>query len=127
MSKKILIVTECFYPEEFKINDVALSWKDKGYDVDVLTLTPTYPLGRPYPGYKNKIYLKDEWQGVNVYRVHATVGYKDSAFKKILKYLNFMVLGSIVSLFIGKKYDYVFGFNMSSLTGMLPAVLIRKL
>ena len=127
MSKKILIVTECFYPEEFKINDVALSWKDKGYDVDVLTLTPTYPLGRPYPGYKNKIYLKDEWQGVNVYRVHAALGYKDSTFKKILKYVNFMILGSIVSLFIGKKYDHVLGFNMSALTGMLPAVLIGKL
>ncbi len=127
MSKKILIVTECFYPEEFKINDVALSWKDKGYDVDVLTLAPTYPLGRVYPGYKNKIYSKDEWQGVNVYRVHATVGYKDSVFKKILKYVNFMILGSIGSLIIGKKYDYVFGFNMSALTSMLPAVLIRKL
>jgi glycosyltransferase involved in cell wall biosynthesis len=125
--KKILIVTECFYPEEFKINDVALSWKDKGYDVDVLTLAPTYPLGRIYPGYKNKIYSKDEWQGVNVYRVHATLGYKDSAFKKILKYLNFMILGSIVSLFIGKKYDFVFGFNMSALTGMLPATLMGKL
>jgi len=48
-SKKILIVTECFYPEEFKINDIALSWKDKGYDVDVLTLTPTYPLGKVFP------------------------------------------------------------------------------
>ena len=127
MPKKILIVTECFYPEEFKINDVALSWKDKGYDVDVLTLAPTYPLGRIYPGYKNKIYSKDEWQGVNVYRVHATLGYKDSAFKKILKYLNFMILGSIVSLFIGKKYDYVFGFNMSALTGMLPATMMGKL
>ena len=127
MSKKILIVTECFYPEEFKINDVALSWKDKGYDVDVLTLVPTYPLGRVYPGYKNKIYSKDEWQGVNIYRVHATVGYKDSVFKKILKYVNFMILGSIGSLIIGKKYDYVFGFNMSALTSMLPAVLIRKL
>ena len=126
-NKKILIVTECFYPEEFKINDVALSWKDKGYDVDVLTLVPTYPLGRVYPGYKNKIYSKDEWQGVNIYRVHATVGYKDSVFKKILKYVNFMILGSIGSLIIGKKYDYVFGFNMSALTSMLPAVLIRKL
>jgi len=125
--KKILIVTECFYPEEFKINDVALSWKDKGYDVDVLTLAPTYPLGKIYPGFKNQIYSKDEWQGVNVYRVHATLGYKDSAFKKILKYLNFMILGSIVSLFIGKKYDYVFGFNMSALTGMLPVTLMRKL
>ncbi len=127
MPKKILIVTECFYPEEFKINDVALSWKDKGYDVDVLTLAPTYPLGRVYPGYKNKIYSKGEWQGVNVYRVHATLGYKDSTFKKILKYVNFMILGSIVSLFIGKKYDYVFGFNMSALTGMLPATLMGKL
>ena len=58
-NKKILIVTECFYPEEFKINDVALSWKDKGYDVDVLTLTPTYPLGRVFPGYKNGFFRKD--------------------------------------------------------------------
>ena len=127
MSKKILIVTECFYPEEFKINDVALSWKDKGFDVDVLTLSPSYPLGKIYPGYKNKFYSKCEWQGVNVYRVHAALGYKDSTFKKILKYVNFMILGSIVSLFIGKKYDYVLGFNMSALTGMLPAVLIGKL
>jgi len=127
MPKKILIVTECFYPEEFKINDVALSWKDKGYDIDVLTLAPTYPLGKIYSGYKNKIYSRDEWNGVNIYRVHATVGYKNNTFKKILKYLNFMFFGSVVSLFIGKKYDYVFGFNMSALTGMLPAVLIGKL
>jgi glycosyltransferase involved in cell wall biosynthesis len=125
--KKILIVTEHFYPEEFKINDVALSWKDKGYDVDVLTLVPTYPVGRVYPGYKNKNYAKDVWRGVNVYRVHATVGYKNSIFKKILKYLNFMILGSILSLFIGKKYDYIFGYNLGSLTGMFPAVIIRKI
>jgi len=124
--KKILIITECFYPEEFKINDVALSWKDKGFDIDVLTLVPSYPLGKIYPCYKNKIYSKDEWQGINVYRVHAVLGYKDSTFKKVLKYVNFMILGSIVSLFIGKKYDYVLGFNMSALTGMLPAVLVGK-
>ena len=127
MSKKILIITECFYPEEFKINDVALSWKDKGYDVDVLTLSPSYPLGKIYPGYKNKIYSKCEWQGINVHRVHAVLGYKDSTFKKILRYVNFMILGSIVSLFIGKKYDYVLGFNTAALTNMLPAVLIGKL
>ena len=39
-NKKILIVTECFYPEEFKINDIAFAWKSKGYEVDVLTLVP---------------------------------------------------------------------------------------
>ncbi len=126
-SKKILIVTECFYPEEFKINDIALSWKDKGYDVDVLTLAPTYPLGKVFPGYKNGFFRKDEYQGINIFRLHAVTGYRDSVVKKILKYINFMIFGSIAAIFIGRKYDYVFGFNMSALTGMLPAVVIRKL
>jgi glycosyltransferase involved in cell wall biosynthesis len=125
--KKILIVTECFYPEEFKINDVALSWKNKGYDVDVLTLAPTYPLGRIFPGYKNSFFRKDVYQGVNIFRLLAVTGYRDSAIKKILKYINFMIFGSIAAIFIGRRYDYVFGFNLGSLTGMLPAVVIRKL
>jgi glycosyltransferase involved in cell wall biosynthesis len=125
--KKILIVTECFYPEEFKINDVALSWKNKGYDVDVLTLVPTYPLGRVFPGYKNSFFRKDEYQGVNIFRLRAVTGYRDSAIKKILKYINFMVFGSITAIFIGRRFDYVFGFNLGSLTDMLPAVVIRKL
>jgi len=126
-NKKILIVTECFYPEEFKINDVALSWKDKGYDVDVLTLSPTYPLGRVFPGYKNSFFRKDEYQGINIFRVHAVTGYRDSVVKKIFKYINFMIFGSIVAIFIGRRYDYIFGFNLGSLTDMLPAVVIRKL
>ena len=126
-NKKILIVTECFYPEEFKINDVALSWKDKGYDVDVLTLSPTYPLGRVFPGYKNSFFRKDEYQGINIFRVHAVTGYRDSVVKKIFKYINFMIFGSIIAIFIGRRYDYIFGFNVGSLTDMLPAVVIRKL
>ncbi len=127
MPKKILIVTECFYPEEFKINDVALSWKNKGYDVDVLTLVPTYPLGRVFPGYKNSFFRKDKYQGINIFRLRAVTGYRDSAIKKILKYINFMVFGSIAAIFIGRRYDYIFGFNLGSLTDMLPAVVIRKL
>ena len=38
-----------------------------------------------------------------------------------------MVFGSIVAIFIGRRYDYVFGFNLGSLTDMLPAIIIRKL
>ena len=123
----ILIVTECFYPEEFKINDVALSWKDEGYDVDVLTLAPSYPLGKVFLGYKNSLFRKDEYQGINIFRVHAVTGYRDSTVKKIFKYINFMIFGSIVAIFIGRRYDYIFGFNLGSLTDMLPAVVIRKL
>ena len=125
-NKKILIVSECFYPEEFKINDVALSWKNKGYDVDVLTMVPTYPASKVFDGYVNKWYQKDIWNGINIYRVKAVTGYRDSLFKKLLKYFSFMVLGSIVSLKIGKKYDYVFGFDVGALTGMVPAVILKQ-
>ena len=126
MTKKILIVTECFYPEEFKINDVALEWKQKGYDVDVLTMVPSYPISEVFDEYKNKWYQKESWKGITIYRVKAVTGYKTSLFKKLLKYFAFMVMGSIVSLFIGKKYDYIFGFSMSALTGMVPAVVLKQ-
>ncbi len=126
MSKKILIVTEYFYPEEFKINEIALVWKEQGYDVDVLTQNPTYPFGKIFKGFENRWYRKDIYEGINIYRVKAVTGYKDSVFKKFLKYFTFMILGTIVSLKIGKRYDYIFGFDIAALTGMVPAVLLKK-
>lgn len=126
MSKKILIVSEYFYPEEFKINEVAEEWIKKGYEVDILTQHPTYPLGKVFDGHKNKWFSKEFYEGMNVYRVKAVTGYKKSLFKKLLKYFSFMILGSMVSLKIGKRYDYVFGFDVGALTGMVPAVVIRQ-
>ncbi|MDG2252954.1 MAG: glycosyltransferase family 4 protein [Methylophilaceae bacterium] len=127
MPKKILIVTGCFYPEEFKINDIALSWKKKGHDVDVLTMNPTYPLGKVSAGYKNRFFWKDHYKGINIFRLWTVTGYKDSAIKKIFKYMSFMFFGSIVAIFIGRRYDCVFGFNLGSLTDMFPAIVVRKL
>jgi uncharacterized membrane protein required for colicin V production len=127
MSKKILIVTECFYPEEFKINDIALFWKEKGYSVTVLTLFPTYPAGRIYSGYKNNLFSKDNYQGIDIIRLFSVTGYRNSLVKKILKYINFAILASIASIFIGKKFDYIFGFNLGALTDMVPVVIIKKL
>lgn len=123
----ILIVSECFYPEEFKINDIAINWKNKGYNVDVLTLFPTYPFGEIYDGYQNKLYKKELYKGINIHRVKAVTGYKNSLFKKILKYFTFMLLGSCYSIIKGKKYDYIFGFSLAALTGMVPATILKKL
>jgi len=125
-NKKILIVTEYFYPEEFKINEIALAWKEKGYEVDVLTQNPTYPLGKTFDNYENKWFSKDDYEGINIYRIKAVTGYRESLFNKLLKYFTFMIFGSYVSLNIGKKYDYIFGFDVGALTGMVPAVLLKK-
>jgi len=124
VKKRILIVSECFYPEEFKINDLALFWAKKGYIVSVLTLTPTYPYGDIYPGYKNKIFQKDEYSNIQIYRIFSVLGYKKSLIRKILRYLVFMFLGGIISIYLGKKNDLIFGYNLGSLTDMVPVKLI---
>lgn len=126
-NQKILIVTECFYPEEFNINELAHSWQDRGYGVHVLTLFPTYPAGKIFSGYKNKFFSKEIHKDITIYRVYAVTGYKENKFKKLLKYINFMILGSIVAVLIGRKYNYIFGFNVGALTDMVPAVVIKKL
>lgn len=126
-NKKILIISECFYPEEFRINDLPESWVEKDLDIDVLTLVPTYPVGKVYSGYKNSFLKKDKHMNINIYRVYAITGYRDNKLKKILKYINFMILGSFIGILIGRKYDFILGYNMSALTNMLPVVLIKKI
>ena len=126
-NKEILIISECFYPEEFKINELALFWKDQGFEISVLTLNPTYPKGEILRGYKNKLFQKEVYKGIKIYRVYAITGYTESVFKKILKYLCFMFLASIFSLFLGKRCNYVFGYNIGALTDMLPAVIVKKI
>ena len=48
---KILILTQYFWPESFRINDLALALVDRGHTVRVLTGMPNYPGGRFFPGY----------------------------------------------------------------------------
>jgi len=126
LKKKILIVTECFYPEEFKINDLAFAWRDKGYEVSVLTQVPSYPLGIVYEGYTNCFYSKEIYEGITIYRVHATTGYKESLLKKLIKYFSFMIFGTVVGTMIGRRFDYIFGFNIGALTNIVPAFMIKK-
>lgn len=127
MTKKVLIVSEYFYPEEFKINELVTEWQKNGFEVDVLTQIPTYPTGKVIQNFKNKWFSKERWNNITIYRVKAITGYKESLFKKLLKYFVFMFNASIVALFIGKKYDYVFGYDVGPLTAMFPGVLISKI
>ena len=41
----ILVVTQYFYPENFKINDLVESFVNRGHRVTVLTSKPNYPKG----------------------------------------------------------------------------------
>ena len=48
---KILILSQYFWPESFRINEVAQTLNEMGHDVDVLTAKPNYPKGKLFKGY----------------------------------------------------------------------------
>ena len=126
-NNSVLIITERFYPEEFGINDLAQAWQAKGYEVAVLTQAPSYPFDRVYEGYENKLFQRETWKGIKIYRVYSLMGYRKGVLLKVLNYLCFAFFASLASLIIGRKYKRVFVYHIGPLTQAIPAVLIKKI
>ena len=51
MKKHILVISQYFYPENFRINDMCKEWVKRGYEVTVVTGIPNYPQGKFFDGY----------------------------------------------------------------------------
>ena len=69
MGKHILLITQYFYPETFRVNDMACEWVKRGYKVTVLTGIPNYPMGKYFEGYDKKHRTRETWNGVNIIRI----------------------------------------------------------
>lgn len=125
---KILVVTQYFWPENFRINDICEGFKEQGHEVEVLTGLPNYPEGKIYDGYS--IFNKGikEYKGIRIRRVPMIPRGKDSSFKLALNYLSFMISASIgIIPLIFKKYDKIFVFQVSPITTAIPAILLAKI
>jgi hypothetical protein len=120
--KRILILTERYCPEEFLINDLSLEFVKKGARVEVLTQAPSYPMDRIFSGYKNRWFKKERIHGIQIYRIRTLLGYNRSVRLKILGYLIFSLLTSLVALLIGKRYDFVFVYHTGPATMAMGAV-----
>ena len=67
---KILVVSQHFYPESFRINDICFSLAARGHDVTVLTGLPNYPEGRVFDGYRHGENRDQVVNGVHIIRCH---------------------------------------------------------
>ena len=104
--KRILVVTQYIYPENFKSNELVFEMAKRGYHVDVLTGIPNYPEGIYFTGYglfKKRIENKD---GVTFYRCLQTPrGRKASGFGLALNYLSFVFFALLT---ISNCFKYLF-------------------
>ncbi len=124
---KILIVTQYFWPETFRINDLALELRDRGHEVSVLTGLPNYPSGKLFPGYRPLPWpQKDNYEGIPVYRVpHVTRG-ASKGIRLAINYLTFAWSACLFGPFICRqKYDVVFAFEPSPIFVGWPANVMK--
>ena len=121
---KLLIVSQYFWPEEFRINDLALDLVKRGHDVSVITGNPNYPKGKFIKGYGFK-YSNETYQGIKIHRV-PIFARGNSSFMLILNYVSFIFFGSIFAYFHKEKYDKVFAVNYSPITAVIPAIVFSK-
>jgi glycosyltransferase involved in cell wall biosynthesis len=124
---KILFISQYFWPENFRINDLALGLSEKGHDVTVLTGIPNYPQGQFYPGYGVFSKRRQDHGGVRVVRVPIIPRGKGGTFQLIVNYLSFTVFAAFLGpLYCRDHYDLIF-FSLSPFTEGIPAMLFKKI
>lgn len=131
MNKRILLVTQYFYPENFKSNDIAFELVKLGYDVDALVSIPNYPQGKYYTGYGITSKRFEKINGVRVLRVFQTPrGKKATGFCLLLNYVTYAFFASAWAFIIyifKRKYSSIIVFQNSPITQAVPAILLGNL
>lgn len=124
----ILIVSQYFWPENFRINDLAVGLKELGHNVTVLTGKPNYPEGKFYSGYSFSSKSFEKYKGLKIHRVPLIPRGKGSGLRLILNFFSFAFFASLFGPFVCKgSYDVIFVFEVSPITVGFPAIVLKKI
>lgn len=122
---KILVFSQYFYPENFRINTLCRELVLRGHDVTVVTGYPQYPYGRIYDGYGFDIPYESQWNGVKICRVR--VHPRGSNLLGMLRNtVDYVVQANRWVKDCREKFDAVYVFEVSPVTVGLPAVTYKK-
>ena len=125
MKKRLLVISQYFYPEQFRINDLCKEWVKRGYDVTVVTGIPNYPTGKFFKGYSWLKKRKEEYEGIHIIRL-PLIPRGHSGLMLALNYVSFVISGWFWSHFTRVKADKVFIFEVSPMTQALLGVWYKR-
>ena len=126
---KVLLVTQYFYPENFKSNDIALELTKRGHEVTVLAGLPNYPQGEIYEGYGFFKKTKETYQGINIARAWLIPRGKGGGIRLFLNYFSWAFFASIKAFFLAfnNKFDAIIVHEPSPITQGFPAIVVKKI
>lgn len=124
----ILVVTQYFWPENFRVNDLVKELVQRGHQVTVLTGIPNYPAGKVFEEYRQQPNAFTSYEGAQVIRI-PMLARGTGSIRLMLNYLSFVLGGTVWGPWHlrDKKIDVVFVFEPSPVTVGLPAVLMGKI
>lgn len=124
---KILLVSQCFYPEFFRVNDFCKRLVEDGHQVTVITGFPNYPTGEIFDGYIQKQNEIDSIFGAEVHRAKIHPRHH-GGFHRFKNYASFAINAKrIVRKLKKRTYDLVFCWQTSPVSQLEPAAFAAKL
>ena len=124
--KKILVVTQHFWPENFRINDIVEGFLQDGIAVDVLCGLPNYPKGEWFPGYSAAGPFEEEWHGARLYRCKEVPRRGNTSVNIFLNYVSWPWYAAHALHRLPGGYNAVFCFNTSPVLMCWPAIRYAK-
>ncbi len=124
---KILVISQYFYPENLRINDLVFSLKKRGHHIEVLTGKPNYPKGEYFDGYSWGAPSKEKIQEIEVHRANLFLRKKAGGVRLFLNYFSFLSFALFKIFRIKGNFDKIFIYAPSPITvGILGIVAAKK-
>ena len=124
----ILIVTQYFWPENFRINDFALEFRKKGHSITVLTAIPNYPDGQFYDGYGIFKRRREIVNGIKIFRSVIIPRGNGSGVCLFLNYFSYIIFSLYEVILLSKlRFDLIFVYEPSPITVVIPAIILKKI
>lgn len=121
----VLVLSQYFWPESFRINEVVDSLRVQGCHVTVLTGQPNYPQGKVFDGYQaGGSGTQRHDSGYDIYRVPLIPRGRGRAIGLVANYLSFVVTACVLGPWLLRKrpFDLVFVYAPSPIIQAVPAV-----
>ncbi|MCH4543998.1 glycosyltransferase family 4 protein [Ochrobactrum sp. A-1] len=92
----ILFLSDNFPPEvnapASRTFEHCREWVRAGHRVTVITCAPNFPTGKLFPGYRNRLFAREEMDGIEVIRVWSYITANEGFLRRTLDYVSFMMM-----------------------------------
>ena len=122
---KILIISQRYWPENFRINDIAESLVSSGHDVTVLCGLPNYPKGYIFDDYKHGNNRIQQHNGVKIIRAKE-IGRRNNIFFRFLNYYSFPYFANKIVKSLDSDFDIVLINELSPIMSSIPGIKYAK-